>query len=98
MMLGIDARASEPEEETSHPSITKQPYDPETAAGNVARVLMLHGYASWVTKTRIPTTAFLDIMSRHGFEFHVSSQVCDLLLLWVRPQSSESSPKAVPLA
>jgi hypothetical protein len=92
MMLGIDARASEPEEETSHPSITTQPYDTETAAGEVARILMVHGYASRVTKIRIPTTTFLDIMSQHGFEFHVSSRVCDLLLLWARSQSSESSP------
>lgn len=69
MMLGIDARASESEEQTGHPSITMQPYDTGKAAGNVADVLTMHGYVSWITRTRIPATTLVDLMSRHGVEW-----------------------------
>lgn len=86
-VLKIDARASEPEEETGHPSVTMQRYDTLRASDAVADILTMHGYDSRITRIAVPTSTFVDIMSQHGSTFHVTSKVCDVLLLWAKDQA-----------
>ena len=64
-----------------------QAYNTETAAANVTHALTMHGYASQIAEFQIPSTTFVDVMSRHGVNLHISSPVCELLILWVMPQS-----------